>query len=330
MSKEKLKEYMDYSLKDKIKLSYEIIEDFYHYVESEDDGNIYIASSFGKDSIVLIDLVRSLYPNIPIVYINTGVDQPSNVKLSKKYENVITLYPKKPMEQIIEEYGYILPIGKDKTSTLSQVRKQLWEGKFNTWRIKKLRGDLGKSMYNYEKHIKDLLAPFKISDNCCYYLKLEPINRFKRKENYKYHFNGQTAEESMMRRNSIMKNGFNNEDSSKPLGHWRVHDVLEYILKNNLELSECYGNIINENGKYKTTGFYRTGCTCCPIGSHRDNPNQFELLYFYDYDTWNYVINDLGFKQVLDWYNVPYCDERNVCVNGVIVPKEESNQQKLI
>ena len=331
IGKEKLRKYMDFSLKDKIKLSEDIIKDFYEHSKQQEDGKIYISSSFGKDSIVLIHLIRNLYPETPIIYINTGVDQQSNVELSKEYENVITLYPKKSMEQVIEEYGYILPIGKDKSSTIQQVRKNLYDGKFDTWRVRKLRGDLGKkSMFNQEKHIKDLLAPFKIDDKCCYWLKLQPLREFTQKENYKYQFNGQTAEESLARRVSITNNGFNMEYQSRPLGHWRITDILNYIVDYNLKLSSCYGDIVLENGKYKTTKFYRTGCTCCPIGSQKSNPNQFELLYFYDINTWDYVINKLGFKQVLDWYKIPYCDERNVCIDGKIIPKEEKNQQKLV
>ena len=306
--KEELKKYQNLPLEDKIKLSQEIIKEFY---ENVDSNKVYIASSFGKDSIVLVDLVRNLYPNIPIIYINTGVEHPSILNLSKNYDNVIELKPKKTMMDVIEEYGYITPLGKDKSRTLDQVRKNLYDGKFNTVKVKKLRGDFGKkSRYNYTKIIPHLLAPFKISDRCCYWLKEQPMNSYTKKNGYKYQFNGMTAEESLMRKNSMIQNGFNFDFDSRPLAHWKVHDILEYILKYNLKLAECYGNIVKDtNGKYITTKFYRTGCTCCPVGSHLDNPNQFQLLYKYDKETWDYVINQLGFKQVLDYFKVPYTDE---------------------
>ena len=93
ISKDELKEYQNYSLEDKIKLSNEIIIEF---VESIDDkSKIFISSSFGKDSVVMIDLVRKIYPNIPIGYVDTGVEQPSCIELSKTYDNVLVIYPKK-------------------------------------------------------------------------------------------------------------------------------------------------------------------------------------------------------------------------------------------
>lgn len=324
ISKEELKEYQQLPLEKKIELSNNIIKEFYENIDTSNGEKVFIASSFGKDSIVLIDLVRKIYPEIPIIYVDTGVEQPSNLALSNKYDNVITLHPKKSMKQIIEEYGYPLPLGKEKTSTIERVRRNLYEGKFNTLRVRKMRGDFGEeSIYNYQKHIIHLLAPFKISNRCCYYLKEQPIDSFTKKNNFKYQFNGMTAEESLMRKTSIINNGFNMMNAqSKPLGHWKVSDVLQYILENNLELSECYGDIVEENGVYKTTKFYRTGCTCCPVGSHLDNPNQFQMLYMWDKTTWDYVINDLGFKQVCDWFNVPYTTENT--------PKDKSEQSTLI
>lgn len=306
MSKEDLYYFSNLDLDDKIKLSKDIIVEFYESCDLN-DGHIYISSSFGKDSIVLISLVRSIYPNVPIVYINTGVEQPSTYAISKEYENVFELTPKKSMEQVIEEYGYILPIGKDKSGCIEYARKNIYEGNFNTNRVKKLRGDYGKGLYDWRKLQPLLLAPFKISDRCCYWLKEQPLNSFTSKNKFKYQINGITAEESLVRKTSLLKKGFINKKECRPLGHWKVHDILEYILKYNLPLASCYGNIVeDENGFYVTTGFYRTGCTCCPVGSHRDKPNQFQLLYEIDIEIWDYVINDLGFKQVLDYFDVPY------------------------
>lgn len=307
ISRDELKRYQTMPLDDKIELSKKIIKEFY---DNADSDKIYIACSFGKDSVVLVDLVRNIYPNIPIVYINTGVEQPSVLSLSKQYDNVFELKPKKSMEDVIEEFGYILPFGKDKTSTLEYVRKNLYEGKFNTLRVRRLRGDMGEnSMYDHSKYLPHLLAPFKISQKCCYWLKEQPLNAFTSKNGFKYQFNGMTAEESLIRENSIVKYGFNLEFDCRPLAHWKVHDILEYILKYDLPLAECYGDIVKDsNGEYVTSKFYRTGCTCCPVGSHLDSPNQFQLLYKYDKETWNYVINVLGFKQVLDWFDIPYSD----------------------
>ena len=320
LDKDKLKKYREMPLDDKIELSNQIIKSFY---ESHDPKSLLISSSFGKDSVVLIDLVRRLYPEIPIGYINTGVEQPTCVELSKTYDNVIEIKPKKSMEQIIEEYGYMLPIGKEKTNTIALCRKNLYEGNFNTIRVKKMRGDFGeKSLYNFTKYQWVIFAPFKISDKCCQYLKVEPSERFAKEYGFTHCFVGTTAQESRMRRDNLINHGFNTPTQSRPLGHWNPHDILEYCLKNDIKLAGCYGEIIEEDGKYTTSRFDRTGCICCPVASHLKKKNDFQWLYETDRESWDYVINDLGFGQVLDFFDVDYTDEHS--------RKETDTQSKLV
>ena len=304
ISAEQLKEYKELPLPDKIKLSKEIINDFYDNVPSD---KIYISSSFGKDSIVLIDLVRGEHPETPIVYINTGVEHPSCVELSHEYDNVIEIKPRKNIERIIDEHGYILPYGKDKTSAVAQVRKNIHDGKFDTWRMRQIRGEIEGNMYDYSKLQKVIFAPFKVSDKCCYWLKDQPIQSFERKTGKQWHYIGMTADESTHRKNSIRQLGFNTETQSRPLGHWTTQDILQYILDNNLKLAECYGDIYsNALGQLKTRLHQRNGCICCLIGSHVEKPNKFQLLHEYDYDSWEYVIYDLGLDQVLDYFGIEY------------------------
>lgn len=40
------------------------------------NGNIYISFSGGKDSTVLLDIARKMFPNIPAVYFDTGLEYP--------------------------------------------------------------------------------------------------------------------------------------------------------------------------------------------------------------------------------------------------------------
>ena len=93
-------------------------------------------------------------------------------------------------------------------------------------------------------------------------------------------------------------------------------------LDNNIEIASSYGEIIEEDGKLKTTQFDRNGCTCCPVSSHLKKKNDFQWLYETDRETWDYVINELGFGQVLDFFNINYKDEQS--------EKENSKQSKLI
>ena len=308
MTKEELREYQNYPLKQKIKLSNEIIQDFY---ENTPQDKVYISSSFGKDSTVLIHLVRKQFEDVPIVYVDTGVEHPSCIEISKQYENVIRLRPYKPAERIFEEYGFPLPMGKDKSGAVEQIRNNLHDGKFDTYRMRQIRGEMGSRMYSYEELQPIVFAPFKISDKCCYWIKEQPINAFAKKTGMKYAFVGITAEESMHRSNTIRKDGFNNKTQSRPLAFWKVHDILQYIRWKYLPLAECYGDIIEVNGKYKTSRHQRTGCICCPVSSHLEKPNKFELLHEFDFERWCYVMDDLKLREVLDYFNIPKGDEND-------------------
>ena len=125
VSEDELEEYLNYGLSDKVRLSLLVIREF---VRVNGLDKMFISSSFGKDSVVLIDLVRSLYPEIPIVYLDTGVEPECCRELAESYDNVITLTPKKDIEQVTHEYGYMIPQGKDKASAIEKIASLLSNG----------------------------------------------------------------------------------------------------------------------------------------------------------------------------------------------------------
>lgn len=61
---------LDLELKEEI--SKRRIEDWYE----EFDGDVYVSFSGGKDSRVLLHLVRSMYPDVPGVFADTGLEYP--------------------------------------------------------------------------------------------------------------------------------------------------------------------------------------------------------------------------------------------------------------
>lgn len=69
------------------------------------DG-VYVSFSGGKDSTVLLDIARSLYPDMLAVFVDTGLEYPEVRNFVKTYDNVEWLKPKKNFRQVIEEYGY--------------------------------------------------------------------------------------------------------------------------------------------------------------------------------------------------------------------------------
>ena len=65
----RLKELQKLPLERKIMITQtRLIEWYKHY-----DGQVYVSFSGGKDSTVLLDIARKMFPGIPAVFINTGL-----------------------------------------------------------------------------------------------------------------------------------------------------------------------------------------------------------------------------------------------------------------
>ena len=87
------------------------------------DG-VYVSFSGGKDSTVLLHIVRQLYLNMKAAYVDTGLENPEIREFVRQYENVDWLKPKKNFKQVILEYGYPL-ISKEVAECVSGARKYL-------------------------------------------------------------------------------------------------------------------------------------------------------------------------------------------------------------
>ena len=82
----------------KIRMSeYRIREWVEHYGR---DG-VYIGYSGGKDSTVLLHLARQLYPSLPAVYVDTGLEYPEIRDFVKATPNVVWLRPEMPFTKVI-------------------------------------------------------------------------------------------------------------------------------------------------------------------------------------------------------------------------------------
>lgn len=78
-----------------------IMEWYEHY-----NGLVYVAFSGGKDSTVLLDLVRRIYPDVPAVFCDTGLEFPEIRQFARSVENVVVLRPEMNFKKVIETYGY--------------------------------------------------------------------------------------------------------------------------------------------------------------------------------------------------------------------------------
>ena len=85
------------------------------------DG-VYVSFSGGKDSTVLLHIVRELYPNIPAVFVDTGLEYPEIRQFVKTFENVEILRPKMRFDEVIKKYGYPL-IGKEVAQRIYTARR---------------------------------------------------------------------------------------------------------------------------------------------------------------------------------------------------------------
>lgn len=100
-------------------------------------------------------------------------------------------------------------------------------------------------------------------------------------------------------------NAFSNKrPQSNPLMFWNEQDILEYIVKFNIPIASIYGDIVRApDGTLHTTGCQRTGCMFCMFGLHFDeSPNRFERMKETHPKQYDYIMNKLGGKHVVEEY----------------------------
>lgn len=115
---QRLKELQALSLNRKIGITIARIIEFYNYF----NGNVYISFSGGKDSTVLLHIARQLFPDIPAVFSNTGLEYPELQKFVKSFDNVVTVYPSMRFPDVIGTYGYPL-ISKEVSEAIYYARR---------------------------------------------------------------------------------------------------------------------------------------------------------------------------------------------------------------
>lgn len=292
----------------KIKHTERRIRDWVNYYG--EDG-VYISFSGGKDSTVLLDIVRKLYPNIEVVYADTGLEYPEIKAFVKSFNNVTIVRPKMSFKQVIETYGY--PVASKETAKTIYDAKR--GGKLALEKANRTLKDANgnPSPYILAKRWQPLMdAPFNVSHKCCDIIKKKPLKAIKKRA-----ILATMAEESKLRTLKWLQNGCNAFDTkdpiSSPMSFWTEQDVLQYIKENNLPICSVYGEIMeNENGNLTTTKAKRTGCVFCMFGVHLEKePNRFQLLKQAHPKLWEYCLKPtdlggLGMKEVLDYIGVKY------------------------
>lgn len=114
----RLKELQALLLDRKIAITQARIIEWYNAYE----GNVYVSLSGGKDSTVLLHLVRQLFPDVPAVFSNTGLEYPEIQKFAKSFDNVTTVTPKMNFVNVIRTYGYPI-ISKEVANAIYYARR---------------------------------------------------------------------------------------------------------------------------------------------------------------------------------------------------------------
>ena len=310
--------------------------------EYGEDG-VYVSFSGGKDSTVLLDIVRRMYSGIEAVFVNTGLEYPEIQQFVKTFDNVTILRPKMRFDEVIKIYGYPM-ISKEASECVGQGRIALERNdETYIYRLKRLNGDVKQpGGYLDMSKWKPLLdVDFRLSANCCSVMKKSPLKAHEKKTG-KHPITAQMATESRLRTQKWLQYGCNGFDMknpiSNPMSFWTEQDVLRYIKVNDLPIASVYGAIVEKDedgyeydtnlvgeqiGKYYTTGCNRTGCIFCAFGCHLEkSPTRFQLLKQTHPHQYNYCIGGgeyvdgiwqpskegLGMGHVFDELNAIYGD----------------------
>jgi len=320
-----LKQRQAYPLDVKIQLT---IRRIYSWIKEYGVKGVYVAFSGGKDSTVLLDIVRKEFPEVLAVFVDTGLEYPEVRAFAKSFPNVEVIKPKMNFRQVIEKYGYPM-ISKEVSECIYECRES--KNKTSLYRYEQLMG-LGK-FANGNRYAKTrwqflMNAPFKISHRCCGVMKKGVSHKYN-KDSGRHPITGQMAEESILRTSQWVRNGCNGFDMkepiSNPMAFWTEQDVLRYIKINNLPIASVYGDIVvdgderqmdicdlgvcEDTRKLRTTGCQRTGCMFCGFGCHLDKgEGRFERMKRTHPKQYEYIMRPwekggLGYKEVIDWIN---------------------------
>lgn len=186
-----------------------------------------VACSFGKDSIVVLDLIKQQTNDFQVLWNNTLVEYPDTYSFAKKIIDewqldCVEARPEKTFWEIVEKYGF--PI----YARNSKGEKQC------------------------------------AAAHCCKELKKKPTVKALRNMKCDVYFTGLTRHESRLREFSARKYGdffFStkwNHYKCHPILNWTNEDVWQYIHENKVPYNPLY-----DKNSVEIQGGIRTGCWPC-------------------------------------------------------------------
>jgi 3'-phosphoadenosine 5'-phosphosulfate sulfotransferase (PAPS reductase)/FAD synthetase len=295
-----LTERQGWNLDQKIDHSLGVIEQFYNYT----GGRIVVMFSGGKDSTVLLHLVRRIYPDTKAVFVNTTNEFSEILRFVKSVDNVDTITPDTTFTKTVAEYGFPL-VSKKVAKAIGYVKYP----KKNQENVRNLVltgiNKSGQKCESYKlaerwRYLAD--APFDITSVCCEILKHKPFRIYQKKHNV-YPLTGIMAENSQQRQGNYLKYGCNilNGKTSigRPLSIWTDADVWAYIKRFNVPYCDVYNK-----------GEHNTGCAYCGFGCHLEKESRFERLKIREPKRFSQMVN-------LENNGVKYLDAINSILDTV-------------
>ena len=272
------------------------------------DGHVYIAFSGGRDSTVLAHIAHGMYPDIPLVFNNTGLEFPEIKSFVKSFGDKVTwLKPKLNYQETVKKHGFALvsketaqKVGEAKNTKSEKLRDIRINGYPNT--------GYGKIADKWQFLID---APFDISSKCCDVLKKRPAYAYEKLTGRKA-MTGEMAGESSLRKTTASARQCNMYDSkrpkSKPLTKWTYENILEYVELFDVEISKIY-----------EMGYTQTGCAWCAFGMFhpsvlKNGNSKFKLMKETHPAIYNYSLDKMGLREPIEYI----CDKLDIDIDKVI------------
>lgn len=323
-----------------------VAKDFYRNVTGvEMYANCHVSVG-GLDSITLLLFLRSIGIDIPAISVSS-IEDPSIQRIHKQL-GVIQLKTSrdkngKPMtkHRILQEYGFPV-ISKEKAAKIEHLQHPTENnatirhaiitgetGEYGGWQKNSRMKLPMKWLYlfggyeNENEGVNYKAPPFKVSSQCCYWLKEKPCDDWA-KEHNSYPYLGLMASEGGRREKALKMHGCNyyGKDTvrSAPFAIFNRQDILQLALDLNVPVPEIYGTIeCRGDGTLYTTKAQRTGCDICGFGIHMESrPHRFDRLRESNPKAWNYWMyhvckdadgNEYGWGRVLDYIGVAWEDD---------------------
>ena len=297
-------EAISFPLEDKIEFSKSVIREWYRHW----DGRVFVAFSGGKDSTILLHLVRTVFPEVKAVFSNTGLEYPEIMDFAKSHDNVEVVQPKKKFVKVLIEDGF--PISNKKQAGLIMKLQKPTTGNFASRRLaligySKTKGTYNKSSKLSNKWMPVAFSDIKVTNACCDFLKKYPMKVWERQHKHMKAFTGLMMGVGSTRDGKLKQRPCNAFDAisptSVPLKFWTDEDVYEYAEKYNVEICSVY----------KDYNLSRTGCTFCAYGAEMEdeNNNRFTKLKDSHPKQFGIFIHKFGMNKALDYAGINYGEE---------------------